>query len=185
MSEKIKRGIAVLIFGSAGSLVLGFIVFGSSIFNFGDMRSATIIFGIFASLFYAALKFGILQDQISVAAIIFILNISVHGNNISWNTLLRDTLMILGIFSALILYNIFVKAFKSIPIFVRALALPLFMGFCFGLAIFLLVVIYNLDIIGSMPVILMNIKIAAVIGLGIGLGFDLYEKFVGKFFKGI
>ena len=61
--------------------------------------------------------------------------------------------------------------------FLRALALSLFLGILHIIATSILIILFNTSYSEAMWGLLLNGKYGAIIGLGLGIGFDVYLKF--------
>ena len=66
--------------------------------------------------------------------------------------------------------------------FVRGFALSIFLGLLNIIATLLLILIFNPSSFEINGAIFFNAQYASLIGLGLGVGFDIYEKYQDKIF---
>lgn len=190
MEEKTTEQIDVvfkILFGIIGSLIIGYIFFQQKIFNFHNIFFAFIIWGIYGSVFLGLLpKFKIGKQLLVLIAVVFI-NIIIMGKPNYFSFIIRDSVIILSIFLSMKTYIFFIKKNKSLPLFIRTFGLPVIFASINIAGIFLLVLIsgifegFNFSYIPR--ILLINAELAGLVGIGLGLGFDLWEYIKLKFLK--
>jgi drug/metabolite transporter (DMT)-like permease len=181
MNTETKNLAMTALSGFAVCLILGLIFFGANIFSFHHSHAVVVLLnGFYGAVFYSVLKYRNRKEQILTAFVILILDLIVHGKGMSSVLLLRDILFIAALLGAVYCYKIFINKYKALPLFVRSLALPLFFGVFNILATIILIIIFNPGEMKINTALFLNANYAAIVGLGLGLGFDLYEKLKPK-----
>ncbi len=182
MDEKISDfidSISKILFGILGSLLIGYIFFQFMIFN---LRNPYFIFttvGIYGSLFFSLLPKLDIKKQVLILISIFLMNIIMVGKSYYLLNFVRDFVLIAVIFFSIKAYSYFINKNKKLPLFVRSFALPVIYGAFNAIGIILLFLLYSLierHNIYSLPrLLLINSKLAILVGFGLGLGFDSWE----------
>jgi hypothetical protein len=127
---------------------------------------------------YAFMKYRDKKELIYVAVLFLITTAIVRANTVSLNTLLMDVVLILALFISLYYYKLFIDKNNNIPLFFRALILMLLFGLTNVLGVVLLMLFHRSEI--SATYLLFYSRVPALIGLALGIGFDIFEKFKDK-----
>ena len=186
-STQISDVILLTLFGFAGSILVGFLLYNNQIFMFNNRLFQFVIYGFFGSLFFSLLKYRPRKDQIFGIAIMFLFNVVVIiGKSISFAWVIRDVLYMGSLFIAIKLYFQFIRRNFKLPYYLRSFALALFyslLTILFGIVLFIINAKFEFPPINFLFAIG---KTAMLIGVGIGIGIDFYlqnkthvEKFLG------
>jgi hypothetical protein len=181
MNDEIKSLVLNALFGFIVCILLGLLFFGVSIFNFHVPIGIIVISGFYGAIFYSVIKYRNSKEQIFIAFALFILDFIIQGRAITMTFLIRDVLLMLSLFFSLYSYKLFINKYISFPLFLRSFALPLFFGFFNILATIILIIIFNPSAMNINYALFHNARYAAFVGIGLGLGFDLFEKNKNKF----
>ncbi len=127
------------------------------------------------------------KKQILLFAAVIFLNIIILGKPYYFSLILRDFVLILAVFLSIKAYILFLDKNKNFHLFVRTFALPV-IYVLFNTAgiilLFLLSLIIEGDNIYYLPrVILINAELAVLVGIGLGMGFDLWAFINMRTFK--
>ena len=180
MTTKTKNLLLNSAFGFILCIILGYAFFGTAVFKLHNSAQTIVIYGFYGAVFYSVLKYRNRKDQIFIALAILIIDFITMGKSLRFSFLLRDILYIGGLLSAVAVYKLFIDKYKTLPLFARSLALPLFLGINTLLALFILFMIYKPGDIKIKEAMFMMLNYAALIGIGLGFGFDIYEKVKAK-----
>lgn len=174
-SENIYQIIFTTLFGLLGSVIIGLIFFGYSIFTTSNPNFQFVAFGFCGALFFGLFEFGSLKEQIFSFIIILVLQLVVFtGKLISLTFFIRDLLSLGSLFLSILFYHKFIKRNPQIKIYLRCFALVLIyalLNSLFGILLF----IFSTN--GRFPeasILYFISRIAILIGLGVGLGIDFY-----------
>ncbi len=171
------------IIGFSICIILGLIFFGTNIFNFYSHALQITSFGLVGAIFFSFYKYGTKKEAGFVGGLLFIINLILLGKKPLLIYYLRDLVFFICIYSSLILYLFFLKKYSYSLLFIRALALSLFLGVFNIFATILLVLLTTSPNIDPLSAIFINARYASLIGLGLGIGFDLFEKFREKILR--
>jgi len=163
-------------------LFIGMIVFGSSIFNFQHSSSQIIVFGIYAAILFSVIRYGSRKELVFVILMAFLLNIILQGRHMPFSFLVRDSLFFFSYYLALIVYKKFIEKYEQLPFFFRAFGLALFLGMFNLVCTWLLVQLYPPSTNEISSTFYLNAFYSAIIGISLGVGFDLFEKFESRIF---
>ncbi len=97
----------------------------------------------------------------------------IRAKTISLNSILTDILLIIAVFISVYYYKLFIDRNNKIPLFLRALVLMLLFGLTNVVGVIILMLIHNADI--SAAYLLFYSRVPALIGLALGIGFDVFE----------
>lgn len=170
------------LFGFAVCIIIGLLMYGFAIFDIKDSRSQLFSLGLYGAIFYSVLKYGKLKETVFIGLIIFIGNMLLQGKTQTLSFIIRDVFFFSSLFGALVLYKMFIGNFSNFPLFVRGFALSIFLGLLNIIATLILILIFNPSSFEINTAIFLNAQYASLIGLGLGIGFDLYEKYQDKIF---
>ncbi|MCU0342552.1 MAG: hypothetical protein MUF28_01880 [Ignavibacterium sp.] len=186
-SNKIYQIILMTFFGMIGCILVGFIFYNSSIFIFTNTSSQFLTVGLYGSIFFCLLEYKNLREQLFGMGIILILQLSIFtGKSLSISFVIRDIIYLGSIFISIKLYHQFIKRNKKIKVYLRSLALVLFLGLTYTVSI---ITVFLINANAGFPpfdLIYSIARIGVLIGLGIGLGLDFYlqnEKYLFNLLK--
>ncbi len=190
MEEKITTPtdtIIKILSGILGSIIVGYLFFHEKIFNFHNVAFAFITCGIFGAAFFSLIPKFDLKKQILLFAAVFIINIIIMGKPYRITYMLKYCVLILTIFLSIKAYIFFLRKNKSFPLFLRAFALPVIyalINVAGIMLLFLLSLMIEGNNISYLPrILLINAELAGLVGIGLGLGFDLWEFIKKKILK--
>lgn len=171
-----------ILFGFAGSLLIGLLFRGYSIFELGTPSSFILVMGITGAIVYSALKFRTLKDSILFCLAILLLDLVFMGSApISYYV--RDIVIFAGFWFCIFLYKLWLKHLLDKYMFLRALGLAAITSFLLITATLILILIntpfvkISSELIYKM--IFFYLQAGTIIGLGLGLGFDSAEIYLG------
>jgi uncharacterized membrane protein YeaQ/YmgE (transglycosylase-associated protein family) len=171
-----------ILFGFAGSLLIGLLFRGYSIFEFETPGSFVLVMGITGAIVYSALKFKTLKDSVLLCLTLLLLNLIIMGSApISYYV--RDVVLFTGFWFCIFFYKLWLKRLSDKYMFLRALGFAAITAFIFIAASFVLILInvpfikISSEMISKM--ILFYLQAGTIVGLGLGLGFDSAEIYLG------
>lgn len=168
-----KNILVVILFGFFACIILGLLFYGSKIFNIHDTRFQIVLLGLFASLMFAIMKYGKKKELLYVVILFLIVTTIIRAKTVSLNSILTDIVSIVAVFISIYYYKLFIDRNNNIPLFLRALVLMLLFGLTNVIGVIILMLIYNAEI--SATYLLFYSRIPALIGLALGIGFDIFE----------
>ncbi|HVO73850.1 MAG TPA: hypothetical protein VMT35_07495 [Ignavibacteriaceae bacterium] len=181
--KKIYRIILLTSCGTIGSISIGLIFFGTSVFTPG-LNFQFAAAGLYGSFFFSLLEFKFLREQIFAAIFILILQLVVFsGKYISFAYAVRDIFYLAGLFLSIKVYHLFIKKNNQLKLFLRVFALSFFYGLInlvFISVVFLINAEFIFPPLGFIYVVGRN---AVLIGFGIGLGIDFYFQYKNQLFS--
>jgi len=177
MENRIRNILLNTLFGSLVCIIFGVLIYGIEIFDFQSSRSQIFVFGIYGAVFFSVLKYGKRKELIFIGVLIFVVNIILQGKSITFNYFLRDLLFVSSLFSALVLYKLFIDNYSKLLITIRVLSLSILLGLFNAIATIILVQIFDAPNNEMINAVMLNAQYGFLVGFGLGLGFDLYEKF--------
>ncbi|MBI3124348.1 MAG: hypothetical protein HYZ10_08080 [Ignavibacteriales bacterium] len=180
MDENTKKAFYTVLCGFTSCLVFGLLFYGLNIFNTHDIRFQIVLFGLFGSVVYAVMNYRTSKEIIYVAFQFLIITFIVRAKTFSLNTLITDVVLITAIYIAIYYYKLFTDKNSNLPLFFRAFILLVFFGLANVLGVVFLFLIHGSIFKISMAYLLFYIKIPALIGLALGIGFDFFEKYKEK-----
>ena len=182
MKYETKNLILTALSGFVLCIVIGLIFKGTLIFNYCSSSFIITVDGFCGAVFYSVLKYRNIKEQILTGIVILFIPVLIHGGSIASLMHLTGILIfIISLLASIVCYKLFIDKYNSYPLFLRSLALPVFLGLFDMLATLILVLIYHPDKMIIYPSIFINSKYAAYIGFGLGIGFDLYDKLNRKY----
>jgi len=177
MENRIRNILLNTLFGSLVCIIFGVLIYGIEIFDFQSSRSQIFVFGIDGAVFFSVLKYGKRKELIFIGVLIFVVNIILQGKSITFNYFLRDLLFVSSLFTALALYKLFIDNYSKLLITIRVLSLSILLGLFNAIATIILVQIFDAPNNEMINAVMLNAQYGFLVGFGLGLGFDLYEKF--------
>lgn len=183
-STELIDGSFKIIFGALGSIFTGLLFFKLMIFNFHHPAFEFITGGIYGAVFFSLLpKFDLKRQILTLIAVIF-LNIVIMGKPYYFSFIVRDAVLITVLFISIKAYLLFINGNKNLPLFIRAFGLSVINAVATAAGVFLLALSVERFDFSYLPrILLINAETAALIGLGLGLGFDAWEYLRQKFLK--
>lgn len=175
-NSKILSTFLTALFGLLGSIIYGFIFFGSNIFIPKNYAFQFVTNGFFGSFFFCLLLNHTKRGQIFGTIFLIILDFTLFlGNTINLVPfIIRDIFYLSALFLSVFLYVKFVTKNSQFKFYLRALALAFIYGSLntiFGTAVYLI----NAEFIfPPFNFLFITAEIGVLIGLGIGLGCDLF-----------
>ncbi len=169
---------SAVFFSYAGCIVVGYIFFQELVFNSQAWTFQFVIQGLFGALFIVYMQRQKSKQFIFFLLIVFIDLILFEKTFLLW-FILRDIFFNFSLFLSVSLYLILINKNKSLVLFLRAFGFSMIYAFTNVLVGLLLITLHN-AVAGStyeysLSVILIYAQSGALIGLGLGLGFDLWE----------
>lgn len=183
MSRKLFSILVPTIISYLSCLLLGYIFFGSRIFSFSSNAFVITSFGLIGVIFFSIYNYGNKKEIIFSAAMLFVANIVLLGKSLNFIYLFRDFVFITALYSSLILYSYFLRKYYYSPLFIRTVVLALIYGVFNIISTLILFTFFTPKNIELIDTIYLNSRYAIIIGLGIGLGYDIYKKYKSKFLK--
>lgn len=180
IDKKITNIFLNSLFGFLLCVLIGLVFFGTNIFNPKLHTFQIVLFGIVGSIFYSVHKYGSLKESYVIGILLFIANFVFQGKAVTFVTILRDLVFFASLFSSLILYNYLLKKYFYSPKYIRALALALILVMFNVIATLFLISVYAASPSEALSGVLINARYAALVGVGIGLGIDLFNQFKTK-----
>lgn len=184
---ELKNFLYTIIFGFLFSIIIGVIFFQTNIFSYYSRSFVFISFGLTGAIIFAALKYRNLQDSILLAAILFIINFIIYSQH-SFKFALRDILEFTAIWLSMYLYKIWFIPKMEDKKYIRALGLgAIYAGInvLAGIVVMtLFILLYDLRI-HVFPLLFSYLQVGMLVGLGLGIGFDVVEGLSHKFQKSI
>ncbi|MDH7605135.1 MAG: hypothetical protein QHH13_09560 [Melioribacter sp.] len=178
MDKNSKEIFFTVLCGFLSCMIFGMVFYGLNIFHLHDTRFQIVLLGLFGSLIYAVMNYRNKKELIYVAILFLITTAIVRAKSVSLHTLLMDFILIVAVFLSIYYYKLFIDKNNNIPLFLRALVLMLLFGLTNVLGVIILMIIHNVEI--SATYLLFYSRVPALIGLALGIGFDIYEKYKEK-----
>ena len=172
---KIRNFLLTALSGYAVCIILGLLVFGTSIFAFHYILFIITAFGFYGAVFYSVLKYFKIKNQILTAVALFILQMVLRGKLLHMTSLTVDFIYMLSLFISVLSYKIFIDKYPYTPILLRSFILPVILGLGNIFAVFATFLIFIHSITGIIWAIFRISQYSAIIGFGLGIGFDLFE----------
>ncbi len=175
-NSKILSTVLITLFGLLGSIVIGFVFFGSNIFVPKNYAFQFVTNGFFGSFFFSLLIYHTKREQVFGIVFLFLLDFTLLlGKAVSLIPyLIRDILYLSALLLSIFLYSKYLKKNPQLKFYLRSFSLVLIYGALntiFGAMVYLI----NAEFIfPPFNFLLLLIEIGVLIGLGIGLGCDLY-----------
>jgi hypothetical protein len=132
-------------------------------------------FGFYGAVFFSVLKYFKAKEQILTAIALFILELVFRGKSLHVTSLIVDFIFMLSLFISVLFYKIFIDKYSYTPLLLRSFILPAILGLCNIFAVFITFLVFVHGISGIIWALLRISQYAAVIGFGLGIGFDLFE----------
>ena len=177
-SDKLFKGIILIIFSTVGSMVPGYITASTSIFQISSPDFQFIANGVFIGLFFSVIREkNIMTEFLTLAAAILVNLLIFTGSHIAISYILRDLFYMTGLYFAVKLYYLFIYNNPEKMLFLRAFVLALLNGIINVAVVCILGVINSktTDLTGAL--IYLIGRWAVLIGLGSGMAIDLFLFF--------
>lgn len=176
-SDKIYQILLLTFFGMFGSILIGFILYNTSIFIPTRTNFQFIASGLFGAVFFSLLEYKSVREQIYGIVIMLVLNLIVFtGKSLSVGFIIRDVFYLGGLFFSIKLYYQFISLNPNVKYYLRSFALALIYGL---LNIVCGSIVFIINSEWSLPptsFIYLIAKYGVLIGFGIGLGIDFYYQ---------
>ena len=185
MSENTYKIILTTFFGLLGSIIIGLIFYGDTIFFTRNPNFQFITFGFSGSLLFALLEYKSLKEQLLTFLLILIIEqVLITGKYISLGFVIRDILFLVSLFISISIYFRFIKKNSSLKFYFRSSALVAIYGVINAIAA---IIVYLINAGGFPPLsfIVFIARYGILIGFGIAIGIDVYlqnEKRIIKIF---
>lgn len=174
-TEKTYQIILLTFFGMLGSLIIGVILFKTSVFIYSSPDIQFFTAGFIGALFFSLLEYKSARDQIFVMILILILHLIIFtGKHLSIIIIIRDTIYLGSLFLSVKIYHLFIKKNTQIKYYLRSLALALFYGLLNTISLLILFLVYSRAELPALNLVYYIARNGILIGLGLGLGIDFY-----------
>jgi len=175
--KQVTRIVITIVFGTICCTAVGASFFGSKIFNIGLPFFQFISFGLVGSVAFPLFYFKRYRDAIYVLIMLFIINIII-ANLTKVSFLIIHLLYFSSVIAAIFLFSkYFFNQIANLKIS-RPLVLAAILALFFVLATALQWVVFARD--DTPFYILGNLPIGFLVGLGLGIGFEISEIFYSK-----
>jgi hypothetical protein len=177
-SFNLKNFVIVSVCGFAAYMLTAFVFFQSNIFNLYSNKFIFTSLGLAGALVFASLLYRKSKDSLLFLAVVFLINLVVSKNHLTSFTI-RDIVLFGTFWLSLYLYYTWYSNSSGRYKYIGALGLGVITAILFLIAgIFLIFVNVPLERISIELIVqisLYYIQSGMLIGLGLGLGFDLGE----------
>jgi len=178
-----KNFVITIVCGFAACELLGLIFFRASVFVVSSNRFAFTAYGITGALVFAAMLYRNIKESLLILVIMLLLNIIIADIHII-SFIIRDIVVFSCLWLSLYIYkNFFYNSLEKYK-YLRAIGLGITMAILFFVAgIFLLFINVPLERISIELIIQVSslyLQSGMLIGLGLGLGFDIAELLKNK-----
>ncbi len=178
----IKKFLYTVICGLIFSIIIGIIFFQTHVFNHHSPSFAFVTFGLVGAVVFAALSFRNIKDSILFTIMLLIINFTIYSGH-SFKFALRDILSFAAIWLSMYLYDIwFIPKVQNMR-YIRALGLGVIFATCNVVAgvilILIFIIIYDMRT-QLIPILFSYLQTGMLVGLGLGIGFDLAETIARK-----
>lgn len=174
MSKDQKFLLYTTFFGTAVSFAIGYLFWGEKIFNFAFANSQVIVFGFTGSLLVGILKQKKIKTVFAVWAALLFFNLMLQGHGLKIIIIVRDTAYFAALVLSLKIYEIVLLKLNRKGLFLRPVILAvLTCAFIVSFTVMILAVT-GTEGIPYKEIITLIFKTGFVIGLGIGIGYDVY-----------
>ncbi|MEJ2053243.1 MAG: hypothetical protein P8X42_04920 [Calditrichaceae bacterium] len=169
MTKNNKQQLVFFIIGAAICIILGLIFFGQNIFNTRSLLFGIITGGITGAAAFALFNAKRNRDAVFISILLFIITYFISGKGY----FITQLLYLAGIVVSVFVYSKWTFGKLKSAKYARPLILAGFISVAFIAAYLLLVLIYYSDTIILRP--FTNMPIGFLIGLGLGIGFEIAE----------
>jgi hypothetical protein len=171
------------LFGFAACLLIGFLFYQTRIFNLADNRFVFASLGFTGALVFASLLYGNVKDSIIILTAALLLNIFICKNH-QVSFIIRDIAVFSSFGLSIFLYKNWFYNSSAKYKYLRAFGLGVITAILFLIAgiflIFINVPLERISIELIFQISFYYLHMGLLIGLGLGLGFDLADYFIGK-----
>jgi hypothetical protein len=175
-TQDIKNFFQIVIVGTLSCIILGYLFFQSNVFQLTHSAFGFILFGLMGSTTFAVLRSSSVSKAAATLLILVVLN-EVLTKPPEWHFIVRDVLFALSIgTSVFVFHRMFYKQLSVIR-----MARPLILGSLIAVSATLVTVVLLLVLSAfsttfradPMHSITVNLSIGFLIGIGMGIGFEL------------
>lgn len=174
MKINFKTLFSFILFGTAASILSGFVFFGTNVFNLRSPLFQFLSFGVVGSVSFALFRANRLRDVIFANVLFFLTLFIASGNRFFLTRLFYFAVVVFSVFA----YSEWVYPKLQSLKLVRPLILAGFFAICFLLVTLILTVLYHTKAMHVLP--FRNMPIGFLIGLGLGIGFEISEYVIQK-----
>lgn len=178
-----KHFIITFVCGFAGSLIIGLLVYQLHIFNLSENRFVYTALGFAGALVFSSMIYRGIRDSIIVILAVFLLNIIISRTHLISN-IIRDIAVFGSFWLCVYLYKTWFYNSSGKYKDLSALGLGIISAiilFITGLfLLFIAVPLEKISIDLIFQVSMFFLQAGFLIGLGLGLGFDLAEYLISK-----
>jgi len=169
MSDQLKSFILLMVFGVITCIIFGVIFFGVNVFNLKSPLFQFVSFGIIGSVSFALFQFDRYRDAAFVSILLFLIIFLVTGGRF----LFTHFLYFLGVVISILLFSTLIYQKLEHLKYIRPLVLSGIFSISFVVITLILALIYypGIDKIN----LFRNMPVGFLIGLGLGVGFELSE----------
>jgi len=178
------RFILLILFSTIGSVILGYFLVSKSVFEFSSPDFQFISNGLLCGLFFGVMELKSLRTEALALIGTILLNLVIFtGSYISVPYVLRDIFYVGSVFLSIKTYFYFINKYPSSMMFVRSFALAFIYGIINVISISLLFVLNTKGAKPTGEFLYIVGRWACFIGIGSGLGIDLFLRFQKVFLK--
>lgn len=172
------RFILLILFSTIGSVILGYFLVSKSVFEFSSPDFQFISNGVLCGLFFGVMELKSLRTEALALIGTILLNLVIFtGPYIAVPFILRDIFYLGSVFLSIKTYYFFISKYPSSMLFIRSFALSFIYGIFNVVIISLLFLINKKGATPTGELIYFVGRWACLIGLGSGLGIDLFLRF--------
>lgn len=182
MELKYKKTLLCLSFGFFVCILTGMFFYGFEVFDFRKPASQFVVYGFLGAGFFSVSRFRLLKNDLLIIPILILINFILIGRDLSLTLMLRDGVFVLALCTSIFIYIKYINAKWKLPLFIRSIILALLNWFTGFLALLLLITTFNPETLDTTAAFFINGTTSTLVGLGLGLGFDLFIKTEDKFF---
>ena len=183
MDSKLKKFLITSIICFTCCLILGFIFYQGQIFEFRSPKFIIFYFGLTGSVIYAAFEYRNIKDSIIFTLALLFINILLYKAR-PFIFIIRDIITFAILWFGIYLYIFHLEKKMESFKFTRAFALGLFVALtlCIASLFLLLLEVHFSNISFNLvkEVLFLSSQSGMLIGLGIGLGYDLSNYLIER-----
>lgn len=181
MNRNTKHIILTILFGSASCLILGMLAYGFNIFNYRDQRSVIPLFALCGSILFSINKYLKKREQILTVILLVVGLILYQGKTIYPLIYVRNISFLIPLYLSILFYKYFIKKYDRFPLFLRGSSLVVSFPLLYILTLLFWIFIYaGFDKPYIYAALFHSLRYSIIIGSGLAIGFDLYEKYKEK-----
>lgn len=177
-SGSFGRFVFLILFSTIFSMLIGYLLVSKSIFEIGSPDFQFISNGVLCGLFFGVMELKSLRAEgLTFFAALLVDLLIFTGSYISVPYILRDLFYVGSIFLSIKTYSYFINKYPTSMMFVRSFALAFIYGVINVVVVSLLFVINTKGGTPTAEFLYIIGRWACFIGIGSGLGIDLFLKF--------